>query len=101
MRHTIESLEQIESSKSIQNFSPLKPPAHQKNLGEIMEEEEKNEFTSSVGQKLKPIGQKPKPTVFAPEKEKMEENADCLALQLFQMKNEEQFEYDEPKNQKK
>lgn len=87
---TIESLEIIESQKSIQGFSPLKPQKHAMPLA-VVEEEEKNEMNFTVPGKQNLAFQKPQNT---------EENADQLALVLFQLKNEEQLEY-KPKEKKK
>lgn len=89
IHQSIESLERIETQKLIS--SPLKPPKQVKSgLNDIIEEEEKLEYTASFAGKKKVEEKKP-----VAKSEKMEEDADCLALQLFQMKNEEQFEYEQ------
>ena len=90
LNKTIESLEKIESVKSLQHVSsPLKPKG-----GKFLDlldpvEEEKQE---NLEMTEKPF----KKEIF---KEKPEENEseDQLAVCLFQMKNEEQFEYKEKK----
>ena len=90
IHQSIESLERIETQKLIS--SPLKAPKQIKeNLNDIIEEEEKFEFTASFAPQKKAVEKKPEKKM----EEKMEEDADCLALQLFQMKNEDQFEYEQ------
>ena len=88
IHQSIESLERIETQKFIS--SPLKATKQNKGgLNDIIEEEEKLEYGTSFAPKKK----EEKKGVANEKRE--EEDADCLALQLFQMKNEEQFEYEQ------
>lgn len=79
MNCSIQSLEKIESKGLIS--SPMKAPPKSA-MKSISEEEEKLEMT--VAPNKLPLMQKPEKKEF--------ESADCLALQLFKLKNNEEEE---------